>query len=92
MLDYAKYIKKLIRTVSFYLFNVATRIFKIEYVVHIILLWDNIGCASGLFLPQCVFSQVTSGGLGTSSGQQAQLSGKRPRYGSEEKEDKTETL
>lgn len=70
----------------------ATRIFKIEYVVHSIRLWDSIGCASGLFLPQCIFSQVTNGELGTSFGQQAQLSGKRPRYGSEEKEDKTETL
>lgn len=66
------------------------RIFKIVCVFHTILLGATLLVSSVLLLPECVFPYMIMGGLGTALGQQGQQSGKRPKRGVEENEDKLE--
>lgn len=63
------------------------RIFKIVYRFHIIY-GATLLVTSVLLLPERVFPYMTMGGLWTALGQQGEQSGKRPRHGVEENEDK----
>lgn len=86
-MGYTKYIIKLVLFHFTLRKNVVIRIFKIVYRFHIIY-GATLLVTSVLLLPECVFPYMTMGGLWTALGQQGEQSGKRPRHGVEENEDK----